>query len=92
MHDSPAGKGAKWEWQGDGLDYHAYDMDVQCVIEGAWSQVAVLHYFVTVICHPFPPPVFSSLQFFFRIASISDLIAFIYIPIIQSKLLQFLIY
>jgi deltex len=41
MHDSPAGKGAKWEWQGDGLDYHAYDMDVQCVIEWAWSQVTL---------------------------------------------------
>lgn len=39
MCDSPAGKGAKWEWQGDGPEYHAYDMDVQFLIEWSWSKV-----------------------------------------------------
>ena len=38
-HTSPAGKGAKWEWAGDGADpeWHIYDMEVQTVIEEAWT-------------------------------------------------------
>ena len=38
-HTSPAGKGAKWEWAGDGGDpeWHIYDMEVQTVIEEAWT-------------------------------------------------------
>ncbi len=38
-HTSPAGKGAKWEWAGDGPDpeWHIYDMEVQTVIEDAWT-------------------------------------------------------
>ena len=38
-HTSPAGKGAKWEWAGDGADpeWHIYDMEVQTVIEDAWT-------------------------------------------------------
>lgn len=36
---SPAGKGAKWEWGGDTTsDWHIYDMEVQVVIEEAWSR------------------------------------------------------
>lgn len=38
---SPAGKGAKWEWEGDGQpgarEWHTYDMEVQCLIESAWA-------------------------------------------------------
>ena len=35
----PAGKGAKWEWGGDTTtDWHIYDMEVQVVIEEAWSR------------------------------------------------------
>lgn len=37
--DSPAGKGAKWEWAGDGpSEWHVYDMEVQCLIEAAWAK------------------------------------------------------
>lgn len=37
---SPAGKGAKWEWAGDqDVEWHVYDMDVQCLIEDAWAKV-----------------------------------------------------
>ncbi|XP_039292556.1 protein deltex [Nilaparvata lugens] len=37
--DSPAGKGAKWEWAGDSSgEWHTYDMDVQYVIEAAWAK------------------------------------------------------
>ncbi|EEB13307.1 deltex, putative [Pediculus humanus corporis] len=36
---SPAGKGSKWEWEGDSLgEWHTYDMDVQCLIEAAWAK------------------------------------------------------
>lgn len=36
---SPAGKGAKWEWAGDqGSEWHVYDMAVQCLIEDAWAK------------------------------------------------------
>ncbi|GLV42867.1 deltex [Carabus blaptoides fortunei] len=36
---SPAGKGAKWEWAGDqDVEWHVYDMDVQCLIEDAWAK------------------------------------------------------
>ncbi|XP_066997951.2 protein deltex [Anabrus simplex] len=36
---SPAGKGAKWEWAGDGpAEWHTYDMDIQCLIEEAWAR------------------------------------------------------
>lgn len=37
--DSPAGKGAKWEWAGDMIgEWHTYDMDIQCLIEEAWAK------------------------------------------------------
>ncbi|XP_047003050.1 protein deltex [Schistocerca americana] len=37
--DSPAAKGAKWEWAGDSPgDWHTYDMDIQCLIETAWAR------------------------------------------------------
>lgn len=37
--ESPAAKGAKWEWQGDcPSDWHVYDMEVQCLIEAAWAK------------------------------------------------------
>lgn len=37
--DSPAGKGAKWEWAGDMIgEWHTYDMDIQCLIEEAWAR------------------------------------------------------
>lgn len=37
--NSPAGKGAKWEWAGDQeTEWHVYDMDVQCLIEDAWAK------------------------------------------------------
>lgn len=37
--DSPAGKGAKWEWAGDMVgEWHTYDMDIQCLIEEAWAK------------------------------------------------------
>ncbi|KAH0561357.1 protein deltex [Cotesia glomerata] len=35
--NSPAGRGAKWEWAGDSNDWHTYDMEVQCLIEEAWA-------------------------------------------------------
>ncbi|CAH0564263.1 unnamed protein product [Brassicogethes aeneus] len=37
---SPAGKGAKWECVGTdhGNDWHAFDMDIQCLIEEAWAR------------------------------------------------------
>ncbi|XP_059480743.1 protein deltex [Neocloeon triangulifer] len=38
LGNSLAGKGAKWEWEGDGTDWHTYDMDVQTSIEEAWSK------------------------------------------------------
>lgn len=38
--DSPAGKGAKWEWAGDGpSEWHTYDMEVQSLIEASWAKV-----------------------------------------------------
>lgn len=37
--NSPAGKGAKWEWEGDSQrEWHTYDMEVQCLIEAAWAK------------------------------------------------------
>ncbi|XP_075220105.1 deltex E3 ubiquitin ligase isoform X2 [Lycorma delicatula] len=37
--DSPAGKGAKWEWAGDSAgEWHTYDMEVQYLIEDAWAK------------------------------------------------------
>jgi len=37
-HNCPAGKGAKWEWSGETPgEWHVYDMEVQVVIEKAWS-------------------------------------------------------
>ncbi|KAG8282560.1 protein deltex-like [Homalodisca vitripennis] len=37
--DSPAGKGAKWEWAGDSPgEWHTYDMEVQSLIEAAWAK------------------------------------------------------
>lgn len=40
--NSPAGKGATWEWEGDGSDgtreWHTYDMEVQCLVETAWAR------------------------------------------------------
>uniref|UniRef100_A0A8D8SP62 E3 ubiquitin-protein ligase n=1 Tax=Cacopsylla melanoneura TaxID=428564 RepID=A0A8D8SP62_9HEMI len=37
--DSPAGKGAKWEWEGDVTgEWHAYDMQAQCLIEYSWAK------------------------------------------------------
>ncbi|PNF19840.1 hypothetical protein B7P43_G12530 [Cryptotermes secundus] len=39
LPDSPAGKGAKWEWAGDVPgDWHTYDMEIQCLIEEAWAR------------------------------------------------------
>ncbi|XP_069670594.1 protein deltex [Periplaneta americana] len=39
LPDSPAGKGAKWEWAGDGPgEWHTYDMEIQCLIEEAWAR------------------------------------------------------
>ncbi|XP_065344525.1 protein deltex [Cloeon dipterum] len=38
LSNSLAGKGAKWEWEGDGTDWYIYDMDVQCAIEEAWAK------------------------------------------------------
>uniref|UniRef100_A0A1I8PA52 E3 ubiquitin-protein ligase n=1 Tax=Stomoxys calcitrans TaxID=35570 RepID=A0A1I8PA52_STOCA len=36
---SPAGKGTKWEWAGSVAgDWHPYNMEVQCIIEDAWSK------------------------------------------------------
>ncbi|XP_005181037.1 protein deltex [Musca domestica] len=36
---SPAGKGTKWEWAGSvSGDWHPYNMEVQCIIEDAWSK------------------------------------------------------
>lgn len=41
LPDSPAGKGAKWEWAGDAPgDWHTYDMEIQCLIEEAWARVS----------------------------------------------------
>lgn len=41
--DSPAGKGAKWEWAGDSAcEWHTYDMEVQYIIEDAWAKVSGL--------------------------------------------------
>ncbi|KAF4526388.1 hypothetical protein B566_EDAN012678 [Ephemera danica] len=37
-YESPAGKGAKWEWAGDGSEWHVYDMEVQCLVEEAWAK------------------------------------------------------
>lgn len=36
---SPAGKGARWEWSGDNNEWHPYDAEVQCYIEGGWVEV-----------------------------------------------------
>ena len=42
LPDSPAGKGAKWEWAGDGPgEWHTYDMEIQCLIEEAWARVTI---------------------------------------------------
>ncbi|XP_046396490.1 protein deltex [Ischnura elegans] len=39
LQESPAGKGAKWEWAGDGPgEWHSYDMEVQCLIEESWAR------------------------------------------------------
>ncbi|KAF7285936.1 hypothetical protein GWI33_008908 [Rhynchophorus ferrugineus] len=35
---SPAGKGAKWECVGSDHEWHAFDMDIQCLIEEAWAR------------------------------------------------------
>lgn len=36
---SPAGKGAKWEWGGEKTgEYHVYDMEIQCLIEESWAK------------------------------------------------------
>lgn len=35
---SPAGKGAKWECVSSDHDWHAFDMDIQCLIEEAWAR------------------------------------------------------
>ncbi|KAL1494531.1 hypothetical protein ABEB36_010115 [Hypothenemus hampei] len=35
---SPAGKGAKWECVGSDHEWHAFDMDIQCLIEEAWAK------------------------------------------------------
>lgn len=40
---SPAGRGIKWEWAAAGAspinqDWHCYNMEVQCVVEEAWSK------------------------------------------------------
>jgi deltex-like protein len=40
FNESPAGKGSKWEWAGDGSEWHVYDMDIQCLIEVAWARVS----------------------------------------------------
>lgn len=45
MPDSPAGKGAKWEWAGDSDDWHTYDMEVQCLIEESWARVSREEYY-----------------------------------------------
>ena len=38
-HTSPAGKGVKWEWSGEEQgDWHTYDMEVQVVLEDAWTK------------------------------------------------------
>lgn len=37
--NSPAGKGAKWEWQGNDDEWYTYDVEVQCFIEGTWAKV-----------------------------------------------------
>lgn len=43
--NSPAGKGAKWEWAGDGPnDWHTYDMEVQCLIEEVWAKVLIFFF------------------------------------------------
>lgn len=40
--DSPAGKGARWEWEGDVHgEWHAYDMQAQCLIEYSWAKVSL---------------------------------------------------
>lgn len=40
--DSPAGKGAKWEWAGDSPgEWHTYDMEVQSLIEASWAKVSL---------------------------------------------------
>lgn len=38
---SPAGKGAKWECASseNSSEWHPFDMDIQCLIEEAWSKV-----------------------------------------------------
>lgn len=42
---SPAGKGTKWEWAGSvSGDWHPYNMEVQCIIEDAWSKVCNLYW------------------------------------------------
>nr|CAD7590735.1 unnamed protein product [Timema genevievae] len=39
LPDSPAAKGAKWEWAGDNHgEWHTYDMEIQCLIEEAWAK------------------------------------------------------
>ena len=38
-HTSPAGRGFKWEWSGEEPgDWHTYDMEVQVVLEDAWTK------------------------------------------------------
>lgn len=45
---SPAGKGAKWECAGSDhvTEWHAFDMDIQCLIEEAWARVNILLKFI----------------------------------------------
>lgn len=44
---SPAGKGAKWECAGtDHTEWHAFDMDIQCLIEEAWARVSNTYTFI----------------------------------------------
>lgn len=40
---SPAGKGAKWEVASTDCsnEWHAFDMDIQCLIEEAWARVSL---------------------------------------------------
>lgn len=48
--DSPAGKGAKWEWAGDSPgEWHTYDMEVQSLIEASWAKVSLGSQYIKII-------------------------------------------
>lgn len=49
--NTTAGKGVKWEWlSATTSEWNLYNMDVQNIVEDAWTKVSFDHIFVVVEC------------------------------------------